>query len=275
MTSVGLNLIMAQAGMYVASDSFKYNPYNYLFTRIQGNDDIQKGKSSFEVEMSELKTILANADNHSIVLGDELCRGTENISGTAIVASGIVKLAVKKSSFIFATHLHGLHDIKEIRDLNNVKFKHLTVLHDSENNKLIYDRKIKDGVGATIYGLEVCKALSLDNEFLELANTIRKRMVGQSDHILDTKPSNYNSNVFHDNCQICGAEKDHIHHIKFQSTADENGNIHEIKAHKNIAHNQVALCESCHHKVHHGNLVINGYIETSHGLELGYKLYEV
>jgi len=272
MKSIGLNLIMAQAGMYVAAKKFTYHPYNYLFTRIQGNDDIQRSKSSFEVEMSELKTILSNVDNRSIILGDELCRGTENISGTAIVAAGIQKLSIKNSSFIFATHLHGLSDIEEVTTLNNVKFKHLTVMYDNKSDKLIYDRKIKDGVGATIYGLEVCKALSLDEEFLEMANIIRKKIIKQYDHITSIKSSNYNANVFQDKCMICGADKEHIHHIKFQSDADENKMISEINAHKNIEHNQVALCESCHHKVHTGNIEINGYITTSFGRELDYNI---
>jgi DNA mismatch repair protein MutS len=272
MKSLGLNLIMAQAGMYVAAKKFMYHPYNYLFTRIQGNDDIQRGKSSFEVEMSELKTILDNVDNHSIILGDELCRGTENISGTAIVSAGIIKLAKVNSSFIFATHLHGLDDIDEVTQLENVKFKHLTVQYNAEQNKLIYDRKMKDGVGATIYGLEVCKALSLDNEFLDMANTIRKRIINQSDNIKSIKASNYNSNVYQDKCAICNKNKDHIHHIKFQSLADSNNMISDIDSHKNIAHNQVALCEECHHRVHNGEIDIKGYISTSHGRELDFEI---
>ena len=272
MKSIGLNLIMAQAGMYVAANKFVYHPYDYLFTRIQDNDDIQRSKSSFEVEMSELKTILDNVNNHSIILGDELCKGTENISGTAIVSAGIMKLAAAKSSFIFATHLHGLSDIEEVTSLQNVKFKHLTVLYDYENNKLIYDRKIKDGVGATIYGLEVCKALALDKDFLDMANDIRKRIIKQKDHITSIKSSNYNANVFQDKCMICGKEREHIHHIKFQSEADENKMIKSINAHKNIEHNQVALCESCHHKVHNEEINIKGYIDTSHGRELDYEI---
>jgi DNA mismatch repair protein MutS len=253
MKSIGLNLIMAQAGMYVAAKEFEYHPYDYLFTRIQGNDDIQRAKSSFEVEMSELKTILDNVDNHSIILGDELCRGTENISGTAIVSAGIMKLAQAQSSFIFATHLHGLHDIDEVTSLENVKFKHLEVKFDNKTGKLIYDRKIKDGVGATIYGLEVCRALCLDNEFLEMANKIRKKIVKQNDHVVSLKSSNYNANVFQDECQICSKPREHVHHI-------------------NVEFNQVALCESCHHKVHDEKIDIKGYVQTSHGRELVYEV---
>ena len=64
---------MAQSGLYVPCSEFTYYPYNYLFTRILGNDNIFKGLSTFAVEMSELRTILKNANDNSIILGDELC----------------------------------------------------------------------------------------------------------------------------------------------------------------------------------------------------------
>lgn len=272
MKALGLNIIMAQSGMYVAAKNFTYRPYNYLFTRILGNDNIYKGKSSFEVEMSELKTIMDHADNKSIVLGDELCKGTETISGTAIVSAGIIELSKRNSSFIFATHLHNLNDITQLKELNNVKFIHMTVKYDATTNKLIYDRMIKDGSGPSIYGLEVCRALSLDVAFLDTANTIRKQIMNQADHIVNLKPSNYNANVYQDMCQLCGAPREHIHHIKFQSSADKNKMIDEISAHKNIEHNQVALCEDCHHKVHEGKINIKGYLMTSNGRELDYSI---
>lgn len=77
-----------------------------IFTRISGNDDYMRGKSSFALEMEELRTILDEADSDSIVLGDELCRGTEYISGTSIVGAGIHTLLTKHVPFVFATHLH-------------------------------------------------------------------------------------------------------------------------------------------------------------------------
>ena len=77
MKAVGLNIIMAQAGMFVASSNFIYKPYKYLFTRIRNNDNLYAGLSSFEVEMKEFKVILKYANEESIILGDELCSGTE------------------------------------------------------------------------------------------------------------------------------------------------------------------------------------------------------
>ena len=70
--------------MYVPSSKFIYYPYNYLFTRILGNDNLFKGLSTFAVEMSELRTILKYSNENSIILGDELCSGTESTSALSI-----------------------------------------------------------------------------------------------------------------------------------------------------------------------------------------------
>ena len=86
---------MAQAGLYVPASSYKFRPYKYIFTRILGNDNLFKGLSTFAVEMSELRTILRLADKNSLVLGDELCSGTESISAVSIFVAGVQNLAAK------------------------------------------------------------------------------------------------------------------------------------------------------------------------------------
>ena len=83
--SIGINIIMAQAGLYVACSEMNYSPYQAIFTRILGNDNIFKGLSTFEVEMSELSTILKMSDENSLILGDELCSGTESDSALSIL----------------------------------------------------------------------------------------------------------------------------------------------------------------------------------------------
>ena len=159
MKAVGLNIIMAQTGMFVSSSEFRYSPFNYIFTRISDNDNIFKGQSSFAVEMSELRSILNRSDKNSIVLGDELCSGTESVSAQSIFAASVIKLAKKNINFVFATHLHELYKMSDIKELDNVKSYHLKVIFEEETKKLIYDRKLEEGNGPTIYGLEVCKAM--------------------------------------------------------------------------------------------------------------------
>ena len=130
MKAVGLNIIMAQAGFYVAASDFTYSPYHSLFTRINNNDNIFKGESSFAVEMSELRNILKRSDNKSLILGDELCSGTESISALSIFTASVKFLSKLKSSFIFATHLHELAKMKQINDLSNISMYHLKVIFD-------------------------------------------------------------------------------------------------------------------------------------------------
>jgi len=268
MKSVGIAVIMAQAGMYVPCSYMKYTPYEYVFTRILNNDNIFKGLSSFAVEMTEMRNILKRANTNSLILGDELCSGTESISAQSIVAAGVMTLAKLNSSFIFATHLHHLSKMNRIKQLENVDFYHLRVLYDEKTKVLTYDRKLETGSGNPIYGLEVCKAMNLPDEFIELANDIRKEVMGIEPEFVASKGSNYNTKVFVDDCGICGEKAIDTHHIKFQSEADEHGMIGNM--HKNNASNLVGLCKICHDKVHNGNLVINGYLDTSEGKKLDY-----
>lgn len=273
MKSIGLSVIMAQAGFYVPAKSFTYKPYKHLFTRISGNDNIFKNQSTFAVEMDELRTILKRGNNFSLVLGDELCSGTETTSGLALVTAGVVRLSILKSSFIFATHLHKLSDMPEITECKDVNNYHMETIYNETTEELIYNRKLKAGAGNSIYGLEVAKAMKLDDEFLKIANKVRKRIMNISDTIVETNSSVYNSNKLIQNCEICGCKAEEVHHIKEQHTADENGMIENF--HKNSLHNLVSLCHNCHHEVHHDKLFIDGYINTSNGIKLVYSYKEL
>jgi len=264
MKAVGLNIIMAQAGMFVPSEKLIYRPFKKIFARISGNDNIYKNQSSFQVEMDELRSILKYSDKNSLVLGDEICRGTETLSGLALITTSIDRFSRNKIKFIFATHLHKLG---ELIDHNNVKFCHLHV--EIKKDNLIYDRKIQEGIGSSLYGIEVAKYLLEDDEFIKNALNIRNKLLGKNieDGLLSNKQSNYNSKLYIDSCQVCG-DKNNLdtHHIKFQMLADEDGFIGHL--HKNNLSNLVVLCKKCHDEVHNGVLNINGYKQTIKGIEL-------
>ena len=270
MKAIGLNIIMAQAGFFVAAKKFCFSPYEYLFTRINNNDNIFKGESSFAVEMGELRSILKRANNKSLILGDELCSGTENISALAIFSSSVIKLDERKSNFVFATHLHDLCKIPQINTLESIKMFHLKVLFNEETGELMYDRKLEPGNGPTIYGLEVCRAMDMDNDFLKLSEQIRKQILGKSDTLIEQKKSNYNAQVYVDDCNICSEKAEDVHHIKFQCTASPN-NIIDSHIVKDVKSNLVPLCKKCHNAVHNGNLLIRGYIKTSNGVQLDFE----
>lgn len=275
MKSIGIAVLMAQAGMYVACDEFEFVPYDYIFTRIFSNDDIFKGQSTFTKEILELRGILKRANKNSLVLGDELCSGTESISALSIVSAGIYTLAKCQASFIFATHLHDLITIPLVRDLDNVRTYHLSVEYDDAKRTLVYDRKLKAGNGSSLYGLEVCKSLDLDNEFLHIANNVRQGILKIDRNIVASTGNNnkYNKLVYMDKCQVCGVKAKEVHHIYEQRYADEDGYI-DGKFHRNIKFNLVCLCEQCHDDVHHGQLVISGFKQTSDGIVLDYNRKE-
>jgi DNA mismatch repair protein MutS len=257
MKSVGVATIMAQAGMYVPAESFKYSPYTLLTTRILGNDSIDRGLSTFAVEMIELRSILTRCNNKSLNLGDEVCHGTESASAVAIVASAIMHMSKVKANFIFATHLHELSKIEEVVELNNVKHYHLTV--DFDGDKIIYNRFMKEGSGLGLYGIEVAKHLKLPKNVLDNAYAIRNKYFNNVSTLEVMKYSRYNSKVIVSRCKIhdCTSKADHTHHIRHQVE----GEIID-GCHMNNQDNLVPLCKY-HHNMVHGTedklLVIFGY----------------
>lgn len=276
MKSIGLNIIMAQVGMFVAAESLEYKPYHYLFSRIQNNDNIFKGESSFAVEMSELRCILKRSNNNSLILGDELCSGTESISAQSIFAASVVKLIERGAHFIFATHLHDLCGLEQIKSCqeNGLQVYHLKVIFDPETGKLVYDRKLAEGSGEAIYGLEVCKSLDMDDDFLALANKIRRKITGVDEVILKDKVSKYNAEVYVDKCAVCvNVDAEDVHHINFQCNADKN-NIIDGYIQKDVKSNLVPLCKECHIRVHNKDLVISGWVQTGDGIVLDYNYVE-
>ena len=271
--SLGIAVIMAQSGLFVPCSEFNFMPYNYIFTRILGNDNIFKGLSTFAVEMSELRTILRLADQNSLVLGDELCSGTENTSAISIFVAGIQKLHQTKSSFIFATHLHEIVNYSEITTLESVVFKHMSVIYNKEKDMLIYDRKLKDGPGNNMYGLEVCKSLKLPEDFLEAAFNIRMKYHPEDSSLLSLKTSHFNSKKIMNLCEKCNknAGKE-VHHLQHQNEANENGIINKDGKvfHKNNVANLITLCEDCHNEMH-TKKVQHKKVKTSKG----YKITEI
>ncbi len=272
MKSIGIAVILAQSGFFVPAKSMRFCLFDSLFTRISGADNIARGLSSFAVEMLELKNIFNRASEKSIILGDEISHSTETLSGLSIVASAIVKLSKMNPLFIFATHLHQLPELDEIKELNNLICLHLSVIYDEESDKLIYGRKLEYGSGSSLYGLEFARSIHMDSEFLQLASKIRKKLTDGYDKIErlgQKKRSKYNKNLYVSACAICGEAVDDVHHIKEQKEANSNDFIDHIK--KNHKYNLIPLCKKHHQMVHSGELIINGFIATSKGLELHYE----
>ena len=254
--AIGVAVIMAQAGFYVPATSFVYRPYRAIMTRILGNDNLFKGLSTFVVEMSELRVILRMADSNTLVLGDELCSGTEMDSAISIFVAGLQHLYRAGASFIFATHLHEIAGYSELREMApRLRLAHMRVFYDKSRDTLVYDRTLQDGAGESMYGLEVCKSLHLPADFLENANMIRVKYRGVSTKtptasiLDDATPSRYNAAKLRRLCELCEkARGTEVHHLQHQESADADNFIGHI--HKNHPANLASVCEDCHREIH-------------------------
>jgi len=270
--SLGVNVILAQSGFFVAASEFHFTLFDSLFSRIQGSDNIYKGLSSFAIEMLELKNIFNRGTKKSLILGDELSHSTETISGLSIVASSLMKFNDMGCLFILATHLHQLIDLEDIKNLDKVKEFHLSTDYDEIINTISFDRKLKKGRGSAMYGLEFAASLELDQDFLLNANRIRKDLTNDYSNVekLGTTPqTKYNSSKTRIECEVCGCEAQDTHHIIEQHMYNEGENyVEDVK--KNHKFNLVSLCKPCHKKVHEGEIIIEGYLKTTKGFVLNF-----
>jgi DNA mismatch repair protein MutS len=190
-----------------------------------------------------------------------------------------MKLADKKASFIFASHLHDIPKMERIKSLANVKCFHLKVDYDAKNNNLIFNRKLQDGSGPSVYGLTVAKYLIHDLDFIQMAEGIKKEITNEPEMLITNKPSPYNKNVYVHECKICLKTQKHegsldTHHINFQKDCVEGFVKNKEYIGKNFECNLVVLCKECHRKVHAGNIIINGYDDTANGKKLNYDILE-
>jgi hypothetical protein len=266
MKAIGLCVLLAQSGFPVPASACRLVPFTALMTRILGNDNLWAGQSSFVVEMTELREILRYAGPDSLVLGDELCKGTESLSATALVASAVEELTRRGTKFVFATHLHELATLPDIVGLGAaVRALHLRVEYDAATDRLIYGRDLLPGAGSALYGLEVCRALDLPAGWLDRATTIRQSLAGWQ----PARQSVYSTGVVVSACEVCGATgaaaRLETHHIRPQTeaavAAGAGANIH-------AAGNLACLCAVCHDDHHAGRLVVEGWEETSAGRRL-------
>ncbi|WP_300362808.1 HNH endonuclease [Hydrogenimonas sp.] len=272
MKSVGMAVIMAQAGFFVPAASMRFHLFDKLFTRIVSKDNLYKGLSTFAIEMMELKNIFNRAGRGSLVLGDEISHGTETESALAIVASAVKRLHDLQTLFIVATHLHKLTILKTVSELEDVIFLHLGVEYDEAKDALVYNRKLMPGSGSTRYGLEFAKSLHMDRSFIETAYAIRESL-GEASSALKAlkkkKRSRYHKDLYLSTCALCGAPVEEVHHIAPRAEADEKGRIGHF--HANHRYNLIPLCKKHHRLVHEGKVIIQGFVMTDEGLQLRYS----
>ena len=171
MRQVALIVLMAQMGSFVPARSAKLGIVDRVFTRIGASDDLASGQSTFMVEMAEVASILKHATSRSLLILDEIGRGTSTYDGMAIAravleyAANAKKLGAKT---LFATHYHELTTIEN--ELPNVKNYNIAV--KKRNDQMIFLRKIVPGAADDSYGVEVAKLAGLPSSVVSRAREI-------------------------------------------------------------------------------------------------------
>ena len=274
--AVGLTIVLAQCGMFVPADKFKYTPFGNIITRLSGEDNMYRRQGTFAVEISELTTVMSQSNENSLVLCDELCHGTEFRSAYGIMSASVVGLCAKSVNFICSTHLHAVTGNPDVLALTkgdnpSLRYNHFTTILNDKTREVIFEYKLREGIGENLYGIEIAEMMGLDKEMCALAYKYRDKLMYSETHDVPLggrKASRYNSKLLNGFCEIPGCEepvKD-THHIIHQKDADENGYLNTF--HKNILFNLVGLCKNHHHQQHHGHLKIIGKAMTTRGIKL-------
>ena len=190
MRQVALITLMAQIGSFVPAKSANISVCDKIFTRIGASDDLAGGKSTFMVEMWEVSNILKNATPNSLVLLDEVGRGTSTYDGLSIAWSVIEYISKNnnlKCKTLFATHYHELTKLEGIID----GVKNYSVAVKETDGQVIFLRKIVEGGADQSYGIEVAKLAGLPLEVIDRAKHILAKLENEKSVEIDKLFNNY------------------------------------------------------------------------------------
>ena len=169
---IGLISIMAQIGSFIPAESATLRVYDRVFTRIGAHDELSEGQSTFMIEMTETANILNNATQNSLVLLDEIGRGTSTYDGLSIAWAVVEDLNSKKSNSIFATHYHQLNELASFYDT----IENYNVMVREEGEKVEFIRKIVKGGTDKSYGIYVGKLAGLPQRVLDRAKEVQQNI---------------------------------------------------------------------------------------------------
>jgi DNA mismatch repair protein MutS len=182
---VALIVLMAQIGSFVPAESAQVGLVDRIFTRVGASDDLARGQSTFMVEMNETANIINNATEHSLVILDEIGRGTSTFDGLSIAWSVAEFLYDKiKARTLFATHYHELTKLAEDRK----GVCNLNVAVREWNEQIIFLRKIIPGGADKSYGIQVARLAGLPKEILDRAKEILAHLEESSRSTAERKP---------------------------------------------------------------------------------------
>ena len=177
MRQAAILIIMAQIGSFIPAREASISPVDRIFTRVGASDDISTGQSTFMVEMKEVAYILENATHNSLIILDEIGRGTSTFDGLSI-AQAVVEHICKHihGKTLFATHYHELIGLEE----SYSKLKNYTVAVKEKGKDVAFLRRIIRGGADRSYGIHVARLAGLPNSVLKRAEVILESLEDQS-----------------------------------------------------------------------------------------------
>lgn len=176
MRQTALLVLMAQVGSFVPARNAKLSPVDRIFTRIGASDDLSSGQSTFMVEMNEVAQILKNATKNSLILLDEVGRGTSTFDGISIARAVIEYIRDKlHAKTLFATHYH------ELTDMADERVKNLSVAVKERGQSVVFLRRITDGGADKSYGIHVARLAGLPKSVTARAEKILESLEAQHD----------------------------------------------------------------------------------------------
>jgi DNA mismatch repair protein MutS len=170
-----LIVLMAQMGCFVPAEFADIGIIDKIFTRVGASDSLSTGESTFMVEMNETASILNNISNRSLILLDEIGRGTSTYDGVSIawsIAEYLHEHPTYRSKVLFATHYHELNDMAE--QFNRIKNYHVTV--KEINDKILFIRKLAKGGSEHSFGIHVARIAGMPEKMLKRADEILKQL---------------------------------------------------------------------------------------------------
>ena len=186
-----LIVIMAQAGLFVPAKEANIGVFDKIFSRVGASDDLAKGQSTFMIEMIETSLILNTASEKSLVILDEIGRGTATFDGLAIAWSVLDYLHNKiKPRTLFATHYHELTSLKE--NLNHLSCHKMSI--KEWNNSIIFMHKIIEGEADKSYGIHVAQLAGLPFEVIKKATQLLSKLENNKDNSYLKKSDNSDGN---------------------------------------------------------------------------------
>ena len=214
-----LIVIMAQIGSYVPATHANLGLIDKVFTRVGASDNISSGESTFMVEMNETASIMNNLSNRSLVLLDEIGRGTSTYDGISIawaIAEYLHEHNFAKAKTLFATHYHELNEMTN----NFPRIKNFNVSVQDTGNKVIFLRKLQQGGSHHSFGIHVAKMAGMPSKIITRANTILQTLEAthnnpsaQAQKELTKKKEEYQLSFFQLDDPVLSQIKDELKHI--------------------------------------------------------------